>query len=162
MNHIYRNVWNEVTRTYVAAAEIVRGRGKRSKSSAGAEGAEAALAASSLLVDGGAQAQAPPTVAIAPKAAPQAERPAAPKRRKLHMSLPRPMALEQRFMFDGAAFGDAVQVMDRSVGDAVRHAGSDRFAGRAAPSAAREVPASAALAGAPLPSRAPADSVVHS
>ena len=45
MNHIYRNVWNEVTRTYVAAAEIVRGRGKRSKSSAGAEGAEAALAA---------------------------------------------------------------------------------------------------------------------
>ena len=36
MNHIYRNVWNEITRTYVAAAEIVKGRGKKSKSSAGA------------------------------------------------------------------------------------------------------------------------------
>jgi hypothetical protein len=93
MNHIYRNVWNEVTRTYVAAAEIVRGRGKRSKSSAGAEGAEAALAASSLLTDGGTQAQAPP------------------KRRKLTLSLPRPMALEQRFMFDGAAMVDAVHTL---------------------------------------------------
>ena len=90
MNHIYRNVWNEITRTYVAAAEIVKGRGKKSKSAASvAEASEAGLAASGLRVS--------KTLSQAP-----------PQRRKLRATLPRPFALEQRFMFDGAAMVDIV------------------------------------------------------
>ena len=106
--------------------------------------------------------QAPPTLTNTPKGGPVAvdarldgAGDATAKRRKLTLSLSRPMALEQRFMFNGAAFGDAAQVMDRSAADVVRHARADRFEGRVAPSAAPEVPASAALAGAPLRSRAP-------
>lgn len=106
--------------------------------------------------------QAPPTLTNTPKGGLVAVDPradgagdAAAKRRKLTMSLSRPMALDQRFMFNGAAFGDAVQVMDRSAADVVQHARADGFAGWAAPSAAPEVPASAALAGSPLRSRAP-------
>ena len=33
MNKIYRSIWNEISRTYVAAAEIVQSRGKRCASS---------------------------------------------------------------------------------------------------------------------------------
>ena len=33
MNHVFRNVWNEITRTYAAEAETVKGRGKKSRSS---------------------------------------------------------------------------------------------------------------------------------
>ena len=65
MNRIYRSVWNEISRTFVAAAETVRGRGKPSSSCA--------------------------------DAAPAARRPVLARRR------PMMLALEQRFMFDGAA-----------------------------------------------------------
>ncbi|MEI8267677.1 MAG: cadherin-like domain-containing protein, partial [Betaproteobacteria bacterium] len=92
MNHIYRSVWNEITRTWVAAAEIVRSRGKRSSSRVTAEGSEAAVQAGSLLAARNQPAQAPPTL-----------------RRRLTATVPRPMALEQRFMFDGAG---AVEVAD--------------------------------------------------
>ena len=128
-----------VSLTWCANACFERGRGSSAQQAPPA-------AAATLLA----------TLRTATGAAPQSVMPEAPRRRRLNAALPRPMALEQRFMFDGAAFGDVVNVVDRSAGDVVRHAGSDRFAGRVAPSAAREVPASAALAGAPLPSRAPA------
>jgi filamentous hemagglutinin family protein len=35
MNHIYRIIWNDITRTWVAVAEIARGRGKRSHATVG-------------------------------------------------------------------------------------------------------------------------------
>ena len=98
MNHIYRSVWNEITRTWVAAAEIVRGRGKRSSGSSSrgaAERAEAALQGGGLRTAQGMPGpQAPPMSAALPKPTP---------RRRLATPAPRPMALEQRFMFDGAA-----------------------------------------------------------
>ncbi|WP_461168456.1 DUF4347 domain-containing protein, partial [Uliginosibacterium sediminicola] len=90
MNHIYRTVWNEITRTYVAAAECVKGRGKSSKSSKRAERSEQALLMSGL----------ESTLA-----------PARPARSALR-SLMMPLALEQRFMFDGAAVADAVDHAD--------------------------------------------------
>ena len=65
MNRIYRSVWNEISRTFVAAAETVRGRGKPTSSCA--------------------------------EATPAARRPVLARRR------PMMLALEQRFMFDGAA-----------------------------------------------------------
>lgn len=74
MNHIYRTVWNELTNTFVAVAENVMGRGKRSGSSctdkAGAESASSG----------------------APRA-----------RRKLVSSRPQMLRLEPRLVFDGAA-----------------------------------------------------------
>jgi hypothetical protein len=98
MNHIYRSVWNEITRTWVAAAEIVQGRGKRSGGSSShgaAERAEAALHGGGLRTAQGVPGpQAPPMSAALPKPTP---------RRRLATPAPRPMALEQRFMFDGAA-----------------------------------------------------------
>jgi len=153
MNHIYRNVWNEITRTYVAAAEIVKGRGKSSKgsksskSSATADASEASVQAGGLRVTSGIAPQAPPLAAMKPAAAPQ--------RRRLHAALPRPMALEQRFMFDGAAFGDVVTVVDRTAGDVVRHAGADRFANRAEVRAASERAPVASMAQASVPVAAP-------
>lgn len=68
-NRIYRSVWNEITRTFVAAAETVRGRGKPS---------------SGVCTDG---------------AMPPASRSGVVLARRRPMML----ALEQRFMFDGAA-----------------------------------------------------------
>lgn len=95
MNHIYRSVWNEITRTYVAAAEIVRGKGKGSKSSRTAEDSEAALAAGSTLA--GATGEHSPPLATGPG-----------------FGGFRFMALEQRFMFDGAAVADAVDTVHHS------------------------------------------------
>jgi hypothetical protein len=103
MNHIYRSVWNEITRTWVAAAEIVRGRGKRSGGSSSrgaAERAEAALQGGGLRTAQGMPGPQAPTMSAAlPKPTP---------RRRLATPAPRPMALEQRFMFDGAAAVEAV------------------------------------------------------
>jgi VCBS repeat-containing protein len=105
MNRIYRNVWNEVTRTYVAAAEIVRGRGKRSKSSATAQASEAAMSAVSPegLMAAIARAQA------------QAQSAATKAQRRLRGAPPRPMLLEQRFMFDGAALVDGVDTVSKAL-----------------------------------------------
>ncbi|HEX5394096.1 MAG TPA: DUF4347 domain-containing protein [Rhodocyclaceae bacterium] len=77
MNRIFNNVWNEVTRTYVAVAESVKRRGK----SAGGSCVEGAR------VSG------------------------APAQRRRHRARPMPMALEQRFMFDGAAVVDAAHAL---------------------------------------------------
>ncbi|NML18669.1 DUF4347 domain-containing protein [Azohydromonas caseinilytica] len=76
MNKIHRTVWNEVTRSFVAVAEIVRGRGRRA---------------------GGSEATAADAVDVA----------ATPARRRLARHGLRPLALEQRFMFDGAAVAAA-------------------------------------------------------
>ncbi|WP_157119413.1 DUF4347 domain-containing protein, partial [Azohydromonas lata] len=70
MNKIHRTVWNEVTRSFVAVAEIVRGRGKGAKSGSNTE------------------------ISSAP--------------RRIAQSGLRPLALEQRFMFDGAAVAAVV------------------------------------------------------
>jgi len=94
VNHIYRSIWNEVSRTWVAAAEIVKGRGKRSSNGATVESSESALRA------GAARGLAAPT-----QQAPHTTR------RRLTISAPRPMALEQRFMFDGAAAVDMASVL---------------------------------------------------
>jgi filamentous hemagglutinin family protein len=66
LNHIYRLVWNEATNTYVAVAEHIAGRGKRTSGVAGV-----LVAASLVLLAGGAaRAQALPTgAAIAAGAA---------------------------------------------------------------------------------------------
>lgn len=85
MNHIYRTVWSEITHTFVATAEFVKGKGKATKSSKAGESSEAALASSALLADIH-DAQAPPQPL-----------------KKVMRSLAMPLALEQRFMFDGAA-----------------------------------------------------------
>lgn len=99
MNRIYRSVWNEITRTYVAAAEIVRGKGKGSSSSRSAEASDAFLEAGSPLT-GATGEQGPPA------------RPAA-----LRFGGFRSMALEQRFMFDGAAVDTAVTALGDVVAD---------------------------------------------
>ena len=91
MNHVYRSVWNEATRTFVAAAETVKGRGKRSRSRK--EAAEAALEVSS---------QADLAGIVSPGV--------------------RPMALEQRFMFDGAAVAEALQALEPAMDPAVYEA----------------------------------------
>ena len=96
MNRIYRSIWNEVTRTFVAAAEKIRSRGKRSSAGGTAECSDAALRTGGLILRDGATAAAPPM------------------RRPLRAGM-RPLALEQRFMFDGAAVattGDAMQADD--------------------------------------------------
>ena len=104
MNHIYRSVWNEITRTYVAAAEIVRGKGKGSKSSSSAEGSEATLEAGSNLT-GSSSEQGPPG------------RPTG-----VRFSGFRSMALEQRFMFDGAAVSVALDSTDPATNNAAESA----------------------------------------
>lgn len=81
MNRLYRTIWNEITQTFVAVAENVKRRGKRSggssTSTAGAEN----------------------TTESAPRA-----------RRKLVSSRPGLMRLEPRLMFDGAALDHAYDV----------------------------------------------------
>ncbi|RTL40027.1 MAG: DUF4347 domain-containing protein, partial [Rhodocyclaceae bacterium] len=93
MNRIYRSVWNEISRTFVAAAETVRGRGKPCSDSRTAEGADAGQRRSEL-IDGGCPAATAP-----------------PSRRRFGTPLLRPIALEQRFMFDGAAVDTAVRTL---------------------------------------------------
>ena len=88
MNRIYRSIWNEVSRTFVATAEIVRSRGKAASRSQGLDASLAALEAGDKLGMGGHPAQAPPGSRL--------------------RSVLRPLALEQRFMFDGAAVAGAV------------------------------------------------------
>jgi autotransporter-associated beta strand protein len=75
MNRIYTSIWNEITRTFVAAAECVRRKGKSSRSSRDGTNPKSALAGRHV--------------------------------RRLAM----PLALEQRFMFDGAAVVDAVHAI---------------------------------------------------
>jgi len=81
MNKFYRSIWNDVTQTFVAVAEGVRARGKRSSSG------------------------------IEPGATPAAQAQA------------RPMALEQRFMFDAAGASTLAEA---------RHAGPDAHDAHAA------------------------------
>ncbi|MEI8168453.1 MAG: Ig-like domain-containing protein, partial [Rhodoferax sp.] len=96
MNKIYRSIWNEITRTYVAAAEIVQSRGKScSSSSDGTSGAECALRNQ--------DAQASPSGLQSPPMA---------RRGRLHFGGIRPLVLEPRFMFDGAALSDTGQARD--------------------------------------------------
>lgn len=83
MNRIYRSIWNEVSRTFVATAEIVRSRGKSASRSQGLDASLATLEAGERLGAGGHPAHAPPMARL--------------------RSMLRPLALEQRFMFDGAA-----------------------------------------------------------
>ncbi|SCK08658.1 filamentous hemagglutinin family N-terminal domain-containing protein [Variovorax sp. HW608] len=65
MNHVYRIVWNNAVRAWVAVAETVRGRGKSSQSARPvAVSIAAALAA--VLGTGIAHAQATPSVVVAP------------------------------------------------------------------------------------------------
>ncbi len=96
MNHFYRSVWNEISRTYVAAAETVRGRGKGSKSSRSATGGEAESGAGPDLA-GTTGDHARPT-----------------SRGGTGFGGLRSMALEQRFMFDGAAVDTAVDLLTLS------------------------------------------------
>jgi uncharacterized delta-60 repeat protein len=88
MNRIYRSVWNEISRTFIAAAETVRGRGKASSSACHAEGSEAALNLAGLVSGRGSAGVSSP-------------------RRKLRSRTVCPLALEPRLMFDGAAVVDA-------------------------------------------------------
>lgn len=83
MNHVYRSVWSEITGTFVAAAETIKGRGKRSGSRKDASGAPAAVdtATGSNL-------------------------------RGLVLPGARLMALEQRYMFDGAGAVDMAYTAD--------------------------------------------------
>lgn len=81
MNHFYKSLWNEITRTYVAVAETARGKGKSSRSRT-------------------------------PAAHP------ADTRRAPGFGGFRSMALEQRFMFDGAAVAQAI---DTTVADPGAH-----------------------------------------
>ena len=115
MNRIYRSIWNEVTRTFVAAAENVRGRGKRSVSSRDGE-------------SGG--------VGALPDGALHKE--SIPGRRRLVFGGTRSLALEQRFMFDGAAVVDAVDTAQQNTDAAA--AGSSAHLLDLTPIAAQTVP----------------------
>ncbi|MDC7717522.1 DUF4347 domain-containing protein, partial [Vogesella sp. DC21W] len=86
MNRIYRSIWNEASRTFVAVAEKVRAKGKPASTQRDQVIEEA------LVTSAGA-------------AAPQA----APRPRV------RPRALEQRFMFDAAAVSTAVDAAGEAV-----------------------------------------------
>lgn len=121
MNRIYRSIWNEVSRTFVATAEIVRSRGKAASRSQGLDASLAALEAGDKLGMGGHPAQAPPGSRL--------------------RSVLRPLALEQRFMFDGAAVAGAVA--DHGALDAAVKAAQD--------SAAQQVIKAATLAPAAVP-----------
>ncbi|HNC78316.1 MAG TPA: ESPR domain-containing protein, partial [Rhodocyclaceae bacterium] len=79
MNRIYRSIWNEVSRSFVAVAETVRSQGKPASSSV--------VAAAEC---------------VAPSASGDPTCSSRPGSRTLRSAL-RPLALEQRFMFDGAA-----------------------------------------------------------
>jgi hypothetical protein len=91
MNHIYRTVWNEVSRAFVAVAEIVRGRGR---------GGRSRKSASVVAGDDTSRGS------MGTRSAAGASR-----RQGLSPAAPRPMALEQRFMFDGAAVADAAATL---------------------------------------------------
>uniref|UniRef100_UPI000AA61847 DUF4347 domain-containing protein n=1 Tax=Azohydromonas lata TaxID=45677 RepID=UPI000AA61847 len=103
MNKIHRTVWNEVTRSFVAVAEVVRGRGKRSGSTQAATPAEM-------------------------------EPVSQPPRRGIARSALRPLALEQRFMFDGAALATALDAAHAQP-DAADHAPEATVAAQAAAAA---------------------------
>lgn len=83
MNRIYRSIWNEVSRTFVAVAESVASRGKPASSTRAADGVEDDV----LTASRGHSA----TLAS-----------------RLRSTI-RPLALEQRFMFDGAAVTQVIQ-----------------------------------------------------
>ena len=87
MNRIYRSIWNEASRTFVAVAEKVRAKGKPASTQRG-QAIEEAL------------------VTSAGAAAPQA----VPPRSRV-----RPRALEQRFMFDAAAVSTAIDAAGEAV-----------------------------------------------
>ncbi|MGV8894023.1 MAG: DUF4347 domain-containing protein, partial [Burkholderiaceae bacterium] len=93
MNHIFRTVWNEITRSFSAVAETARGKGKSASSKRGADASAAALEAGGVMLGGCAPA-------------------APPRRRRLAGFGARPLALEQRFMFDGAAVSDVFHAID--------------------------------------------------
>jgi uncharacterized repeat protein (TIGR02059 family) len=80
MNHIYRTVWNEISRSFVAVAETVKSHGKRSSSK-------------------GCTVSAEENVTTARQA-----------RRGLVTSRPSLMRLEPRLVFDGAAVDTAVAI----------------------------------------------------
>lgn len=81
MNRIYRSIWNQAARTFIAAAENVGGGG-------------APCASSSTAVPG---------------------EDAATGRRGLRRPTIRPLALEQRFMFDGAVVATGVEAAAKAV-----------------------------------------------
>lgn len=101
MNRTCRSIWNEVRRTFIATAESVRARGKPASGSRGLDRSLASLAAGELLADRAHGAQAPPSAWL--------------------RSTLRPLALEQRFMFDGAAVATVVDahVADTALTDAL-------------------------------------------
>ncbi|MEC5206748.1 hypothetical protein QF022_001704 [Vogesella perlucida] len=92
MNRIYRSIWNEASRTFVAVAEKVRAKGKPASTQRG-QAIEEAL------------------VTSAGAAAPQA----VPPRSRV-----RPRALEQRFMFDAAAVSTAIDAAGEAVNHEVQ------------------------------------------
>ena len=93
MNHVYRTVWNEVTRTFIAVSELVKSRGKRCSGTRKARAGSGVSIGSYDLLNS----------------------PGMPVRFKRDSVIvagnPRPMVLEQRFMFDGAAVAEAVEVV---------------------------------------------------
>ena len=102
MNHIYRTVWNAITHTVVAVAETAKARGRgRSGGKSGSRGGSRAAAE---FADAGAFGLLAALEAVA--------RTPAPRDRAL--VTPRPLVLEQRFMFDGAALAEAVDTTARS------------------------------------------------
>lgn len=82
MNHVYRSVWSDITGTFVAAAETIKGRGKRSSSAKDSPGAPDAV-----------------DTAVGSRS------------RGIVLPGARLIALEQRYMFDGAGAVDAVHTL---------------------------------------------------
>ncbi|MDR3368414.1 DUF4347 domain-containing protein, partial [Rhodoferax sp.] len=91
MNRIFRIVWNEATRTYVAVAECVRGRSKSSSKSCQDDTKKAK----------------------------------GNNHRTIQRARPRPLALEARLMFDGAA---ATTLVDTAHDTSTAHAAADAAA----------------------------------
>ena len=89
MNHIYRTVWHELSRTFVAVAEIVRSKGRA--------GSVSTAAQSETSQAGSEEKETCGTTLLS-------RRRQSPARRGNRL-----MALEQRFMFDGAAVTTAVE-----------------------------------------------------
>ena len=94
MNHIYRTVWNEVTRTFVAVSELVKSGGKRCSKTRHAKGKSGAVSIGSF---------------------DPLEAPGLPVKFNCKQGIlvgsASPMMLEQRFMFDGAAATEVVEVV---------------------------------------------------
>lgn len=123
MNHLYRTVWNEITNTFVAVAENVKRRGKRSGSVCTGSG-EAASPSTAADGVGWADAGSPTPRAIGERWAlfpspayelrgsrGDASETARPQRR-LVTHRPGLMRLEPRLVFDGAAVDTALEVFD--------------------------------------------------